>query len=140
MRPPPGVREGSDQDLRQLTELLLPMVERFGTATRFADWLDAIKNIELIREKRLKNGETEGGYISRDLVKTHMVGAVDGANKRLLGDASKTIASKVFNLARSGGGLEEAQRAVREEQSKHLKWVKDKIVRALRHKTDGPKK
>ncbi|HKY40799.1 MAG TPA: hypothetical protein VJN18_32915 [Polyangiaceae bacterium] len=140
MRPPPGVVEGSNQDLKQLSDGLLPYVERFGTDLRMGDWLEQIKNIELIREKRLKNGQTEGGLISRELVKTHIIGAVESAIKRLLGDAAKTIAAKTFNVFRSGGGLEEAQRATREEISKQIKPVKDKVARNLRHKADGPKK
>jgi hypothetical protein len=140
LRPREGVHEGSNEDLRDLTDCLMPLVERFGTDLRFSDWLSSLKDIELIREKRLKNGETEGGLISRELVKQHVLGAVESANKRLLGDAAKTIAAKVANIIRSGGGLEEAQRAVREEISKQLKPVKDKAARNLRHKADGPKK
>lgn len=137
MRPPPGVVEGSSEDLRDLTELLLPLVERFGTDTRFADWLSSLKDIELIREKRLKNGETEGGLISRELVKTFVFGAIEAANKRLLGDAAKTIASKVFNSTRAKGTLEEAQRLVRDEISKQLKPLKTTAARHLRHQSDG---
>lgn len=140
MRPPQGVAEGSNQDLKQLSELLMPMVERFGTDTRFSDWLSSIKDIELIREKRLKNGETEGGYISRELVKVHLLGAMEASNKRLLGDAAKTITAKVANIIRSGGGLEQAQRAVRDEISKQIKPVKEKAARYLRHKADAAKK
>lgn len=137
MRPPPGVVEGSSEDLRDLTELLLPLVERFGTDTRFSDWLSSLKDIELIREKRLKNGETEGGLISRELVKTFVFGAIEAANKRLLGDAAKTIASKVFNSTRAKGTLEEAQRLVRDEISKQLKPLKATAARHLRHKADA---
>jgi hypothetical protein len=137
MRPPAGVTEGSSEDLKDLTELLLPLVERFGTDTRFADWLSSLKDIELIREKRLKNGETEGGLISRELVKTFVFGAIEAANKRLLGDAAKTIASKVFNATRAKGTLEEAQRLVRDEISKQLKPLKTTAARHLRHKADG---
>lgn len=137
MRPPPGVVEGSNQDLRQLSDLLLPMVERFGTDTRFADWLSSLKDIELIREKRLKNGETEGGYISRELVRTFVMAALDAANKRLLGDAAKTIANKVFNTCQAKGTLEEAQRLTREEIGKHLKPLKAAVARQLRHKSDA---
>lgn len=138
MRPPPGVVEGSTQDLKQLSDLLLPLVERFGTDTRFSDWLSSLKDIELIREKRLKNGETEGGYISRELVRTFVMAALDAANKRLLGDAAKTIASKAFNTCQAKGSLEEAQRLTREEIGKHLKPLKAAVARQLRRKDDAP--
>lgn len=137
MRPPPGVVEGSSEDLKDLTELLLPLVERFGTDTRFSDWLSSLKDIELIREKRLKNGETEGGYISRELVKNFVFGAIESFSKRLLGDASKSIVTKVTNNVRAGGSAEESQRIAREEISKQLKPVKATVARNLRHKSDG---
>jgi len=137
MRPPPGVVEGSSEDLKGLTELLDPLVDRFGTDIRFSDWLSSLKDIELIREKRLKNGETEGGYISRELVKNFVFGALESFSKRLLGDASKAIVTKVANIVRANGSLEEAQRIAREEISKQLKPVKVTAARNLRHKNDG---
>jgi hypothetical protein len=132
-----GVSEGSNNDLQDLDDALTPLIERFGTHFQFSSWLSSLKDIELIREKRLKNSETEGSVISRELVKTFVFGALEQAHKRLLGDAAKTTASKVWNSARAKGTLEEAQRIVREETSKQLKPIKATAARHLRNKTDG---
>jgi hypothetical protein len=137
MKPRAGVDEGSDQDLQDLSDAIYPLIDRFGTDFQFSSWLDALKNIELIREKRLKNGETEGGLISWELVQSHVFGLIDACFKRLLGDASKAIASKVSTTLRAGGSLEEAQRNVRDEISKHLKQMKAGAARHLAHKNDA---
>ena len=136
-RPRDGVAEGSNEDLQDLDDALTPLIERFGTHFQFSTWLSSLKDIELIREKRLKNGETEGGLISRELVQNFVFGAIESAFKRLLGDASKSIVSKVMNCVRTGGTAEEAQRIVRDEISKQLKTVKATAARNLRHKSDA---
>jgi len=95
--------------------------------------------LELSRRKRaaeaekleLQNAQTRGSLISRELVKTHIFGGQEFLSKRLLGDAAKSIASKVFNSVRAKGTLEEAQRIVRDEISKQLRATKDKQVRLL---------
>src|SRR5690606_8499244 len=83
--------EGSSDDLEQLAALLAPLTERFGLESAFKDWLDALKKIEEIREKRLKNEALEGNLIERELVKTHVFGAIESGNRRLLSDTPKTI-------------------------------------------------
>lgn len=137
LRPREGTVEGSNDDLQDLDDALTPLIDRFGTHFQFSTWLSSLKDIELIREKRLKNGETEGGLISREIVQNFVFGAIESAFKRLLGDASKSIVSKVMNCVRTGGTSEEAQRIVRDEISKQLKTVKATSARNLRHKRDA---
>lgn len=84
-----------------------------------------------VRRLNLQNLETEGRLISRDLVRTHVFGAIDAGNRRLLGDASKTIARRVYGLARSGAPIEEAERTVRELISSQLRFVQTTAVRVL---------
>lgn len=96
--------------------------------------------LELSRRKRaaeaekleLANAQTRGALIARELVRTHVFGALEATNKRLLGDAAKAIASKVFNATRAKGTLEDAVRLVREEISKQLRTTKDRVTRVLR--------
>lgn len=138
---PPGVQdgpgrpaEGSDEDLAELEAILHPLIERWGMRDQFQFWLERLKEIEAIREKRLKNAATEGKLISRDLVGAHVFGAIEAANKRLLRDAPKTIASRVFEIARSSTGtLEQGERLVRDEIASHLRPVKGTAARNLRH-------
>lgn len=130
--PLPNDVDGEDvDDLLGLT--LLEIVERFGTKTAFKDWLTARKTIADIREKELKSDETEGRLIERDLVKTHVFGAIEAGNRRLLGDSPKTIARRLYALAKSGAPLEEAEGVVREIISSQLKPVKATAVRVLRN-------
>jgi len=125
--------EASDEDLADLAAYLHPLIERWGVDERFKFWLEQLKDIEAIREKRLKNAATEGKLISRELVAAHVFGAIESANKRLLRDAPKTIASRAFELARSStGNLEQAERMVRDEIASHLRPVKGTAARNLR--------
>jgi hypothetical protein len=104
--------------------------------------------LELTRRKRaaeaekleLANAQTREQLISRELVRTHVFGSQEFLNKRLLGDAAKTIASKVFNSVRAKGTLEEAQRIVRDEISKQLRATKDKMIRLLKPRVEASKR
>lgn len=123
-----------DEDPEPFLDLTLAqIVERFGTKTGFKDWLNARKTIADIREKELKSDETEGRLIERELVKTHVFGAIDAGNRRLLGDSPKTIARRLYALAKSGAPLEEAETVVREIISKQLQPVKTTAARVLRN-------
>jgi hypothetical protein len=119
------VEQYADMTLRQIADL-------FGTVTAFKDWLDARKKQVAIREKELRNWELEGRLIPRDAVRTHVFGAIDGANRRLLQDAPKTITRRLYAMAKSGAAIEEAEQVVREIVGSQLRPVKDVAARALR--------
>jgi hypothetical protein len=128
--PPPN---DTVKELDEFASLLRPLVSRFGTARSFRDYLAALKELETIREKVLGNDETEGRLISRELVKTHILGAIDAANRRLLSDAPKTIARLVYASAKSGGSVEQAEQIAREQISSHLKPVATTAARLVRN-------
>jgi hypothetical protein len=138
--PPEGIEARSDEDLEQLAELLLPLTQRYGTVRHFKDWLEALRDIELIRKHRLANREAEGKLISRDLVKTHVFGAFESAFKRLLGDSTKTIARRVYALRDAGQPVEEAVRLVEELISKQLAPLKETAIRNLRRPANAQTK
>lgn len=123
--------DGTDDDLESLAELLRPLVERFGTATRFRDWLVALKTIEEIRAKRLDNEEHEGLLIERELVQVRVFGAMDATNRRLLQDFPKTVARELYAQARAGVSHEELEKIVRNMISAQLRQVKTQASRAL---------
>jgi hypothetical protein len=125
--------EGSPEDLEDLAEALRPLLERFGTETRFRDWLDGLKKIEEIREKRLKNEETEAAVVRREPVKVLVFGAIDATHRRLLSDAPRTIVRRVFAMAKSGTPAEEAEGVVRELLGSILRPVKATAARVLRN-------
>jgi hypothetical protein len=129
---PPEEPAPSDDELDAFAELLRPLVTRFGTSRAFALWLAAADKLEVIRERRLKNEEAEGKLISRDLVKTHVLGAVEAGNRRLLNDSPKTIARRIYAAAKAGEPVESAEQVVREIIESHLGPVKTTAVRLLR--------
>lgn len=118
-------------DFADLT--LRDFCERYGSAQGAKDWLDARKKIADIREKDLKNSETDGRLIERDLVKVHVFGAIESANRQLLGDSPKTMARRLYALAKSGAPIEEAERVIRDLIGSQLKPVKATASRVLRN-------
>lgn len=130
---PPSEGDGSPEDLEALAETLRPLLERFGTETSFKDWLDSLKRIEEIREKRLKNEETEGLLIRVEPVKVLVFAVIDSAQRRVLSDAPRTIVRRVYAMAGSGTPVEEAERTVRELLGSILRPVKATAERVLRN-------
>lgn len=129
----PEPADQGDENIERYAALTLrQLVAKFGTRRAFKDWLEALKKIEDIRKTRLDNEETEGRLISRDLVKTHVFGAIESANTKLLGDSSKTIARRAAALAKSGAPIEEIEKTVCEILSSQLTPVKNTAVRVLR--------
>lgn len=124
-----GTPENAD-DLKKMT--VAEVAEKFGTRAEYLDYLVALSKIELIRQKQLANAETEGTLISRDLVKQHVTSLIDAAFRRLLTDTPKTIARRVYAMARSATNVEEAEATVKEIISSQLKPIKQSAARVLR--------
>lgn len=123
--------DGSPEELARIARQLRPLINRFGTRRGFRDWLGSLKDIEEIRKKRLDNEETEGRLISRDLVKTHVFGAIEGSQRRLLGDFPKTITRLLYAAANSKESIEVAEDKVRSAVTQILKPVKATAVRVV---------
>lgn len=121
--------ETSVDGLEDLT--LQQLLSRFGTVTRFKDWLDARKKIADVREKELKIAAARGTLIAREFVRAHVFGLVDAGNRRLLRDAARTITQTVMASTRAGCTREEVEVEVREILSDHLKAIKSEVTRAL---------
>lgn len=131
--PAPAPAEDDADPERFLDMSLRDLTEMFGTVVAFKDWLDARKKIADIREKDLKNEETDGTLIPRELVQSHLFGAIEAGNRRLLGDSPKTIARRVYAMAKSESPVEEAEAVVREIISSQLKPVSATASRVLRN-------
>lgn len=124
-RVPDNIAEFADMTLRDL-------IDQFGTDLRFSDWLKALKAIEDIREKRIKNAEREGELVSRDLVRTHVIGAFERAHINLLTDGSQTIATRLAAMVRGGSDEADCQKFVSDTISRNIRSVKATVGRALR--------
>jgi hypothetical protein len=91
----------------------------------------ALKEIEVIREKRLGNEETEGELISRGLVRTHVFGRIEACNRRLLGDLPKTLVARVYALASTDTPPEVAEDVVRDLIGSQLDPMTREVERAI---------
>lgn len=123
-------------------DLLLDMTFReisdeHGSQDGFGFWLDARKKWAEIRKLELANADKAGRLIARDFVKTHVFGAIEGANRRLLSDSPKTIARRIYALARAEAPIEEAEKVVRELISSQLRPVAATAARVLREERTG---
>lgn len=131
----PGTQDdGSPESADALGDLSLrEIARRFGGEPEFRKLLEALKLVEEIREKRLKNEREERRVIPRELVATHMAGYLDGLNRRLLSDAARTIVRTNYAAAKSGVPVEDSEAEVRKIISTQLRPAADKIARAIRN-------
>lgn len=109
------------------------LVDRFGGRRAFRDWLDALKKIEDIRKTRLDNDTTEGELISRELVESHVFGALEALSRKLLQDMPKTAARRLEAAVKAGEKTEECERILRDLLSKQLRPTKAEAARKLRN-------
>lgn len=121
---PEDIQAFADMTLREL-------VEKFGTDTRFVDWLKATQTIEAINEKRLKNAVTRGELVNRQLIKVGVIDPIDAAHIKLLTDGAKTIARRASAMTAAGRELEDIEKFVADQIGSFIKPVKSKVVRAL---------
>lgn len=134
--PPPGRAGPPDDDVpadiafyRQLP--FGEVMERFGTDRAMRDWLLALKELETVREKRFRVQAARGELISRDLVRTHIVGALDACNRHLLNEGAQAIVARLFDLALSGSTREAGEEAICDIISQHLNVAYDQVSRVL---------
>lgn len=112
---------------------LYELVDKFGTDARFVDWLSATQKIEMINEKRLKNAQTKGQLISRELVAVGVIDVFNSAHLRLLKDGAKSIAAGVISKHSGGAELAEVEAYVSDILGSFLRPVKNKISRSLKN-------
>jgi len=127
---PEDIREVADMPLREI-------VGRFGTDSQFLEWLKATKLIEDIHASRLKNAETEGKLVSRELVETGIIDPVQTAHTLLLSDGARTAAARSYSMAKAGDSVEDIRIMLEDLFSGHIKAAKQKMSRAMRLKRGG---
>lgn len=108
------------------------IADRFATFTAVADIVDLHYKTEQSRKLWLANEVAEGNLIERDRVVAHALGMFDAAFKKLLSDATKTMALRGMSMMKSGCTAEELEQFFREAQGSVLRPARDAAVRALR--------
>lgn len=121
---PEDIEAFADMTLREL-------IRRFGTDVAFVDWLKATKEIEYINEKRLKNAQTQGDLVSRELVKIGIIEPIDAAHIKLLTDGAKTITRRVTAMHSAERDLDDIEKFVKDQITSFIRPVKAKVKRAL---------
>jgi hypothetical protein len=106
--------------------------QRYGSNRAYAIWLDAYQKQQRARELYLKNEQTEGALVSRELVLTHVFATLDVLFRRFLTDVPKTGAAEIYAQALSGASIERGESKLKDINEKQLKAVKLKILRALK--------
>lgn len=134
---PPAQPQGIE-DVEGFEDLTLrEIVTRYGSMSVHSDWLDMRRKQTQIREREIKNYELEGKLIPRDAVRTHVFGAIDQTFRRLLQDFPKTMARRVYAMAKAGEPVEKAEDLARDALASQLKPMKEQAARALRSASSG---
>lgn len=123
---PDDISAFADMTLREL-------IRRFGTDVRFVDWLKAVKAIEDIHEKRLKNAATQGTLIARRVVEEGLIDTINTTHKKLLTDGAKSIAARVKSAAQLGETDTQLEDIVVEQISSFIQPCKAKMGRLMRN-------
>jgi hypothetical protein len=99
------------------------------------DDLDELKKRKLradIRGQELKNAETDGSLIPKELVESALLSLLEEQNLRLLNDVAKSIARIVQAHGASGVPLETSEREIRDLIGQTLKATHQKVAKKLR--------
>ena len=106
---------------------------RSGSTTRFSYGLTGLQKREAISEKQLKNAQTEGKLVARELVHSGVIVHMDATFRQMLTDGAKTIAQRLKVLNDSGADQVECENLVRDQIQSFIKPMKKKIASGLRN-------
>jgi hypothetical protein len=118
--------------LRDLSHLTLSqLVKEFGDDPRFEGWLKALKEIEAIDEKRIKNAELRSKLVSRRAVEVGFVAPYDQLSRQLLQDGAKNMAVKAAAMAQAGNDINEITEQLRAIITTYLKANQKNMLDSL---------
>ena len=123
---PENIAEYADMTLRQI-------IQKFGTDVRFVDWLKAVKAIEDIQEKRLKNEQAQGNLVNRDLIRTGIIEPLNTAHVKMMTDGAKAISVRVPAMAAAGEETVDIERYISGVISSFIKPVAAKVERVIKN-------
>jgi hypothetical protein len=128
---------GALEDLDELALMAKPLVDRFGSSRGARDWVIFQKDLQTTIGKALDNAQARGQVISREFVRSHLIGLIDGMTSRLLADTPKTLCRQLYALARSGAPVEEAEKMTRQLLGKQIGSVKTQVEKSVLHGGDS---
>ena len=120
------------EDLKLFMHMTLAtVIEKFGTDARFLDFLKAVQTIEAINEKRLKNAQTEGELVARDIIRYGVIEPIDNAHIKLLTDGARTIATRSDSMSKANKTVADIEAFVKDQIGSYIRPMKDKVHRNL---------
>lgn len=120
------------EDVRRLESMpFIDVIRTFGTEKNLIEFLKAINLIERISEQRVKNAESEGLLVSRELVQRGIIDRVNTAHTRLLTDGAKSISREIFTMVKAGKTEEDCEVFTRQQMTRFLKPMKDTVDRVI---------
>ena len=127
--------------LREFSDYLeMPLgtvIKKHGTDRMFKEYLQSVKSIEDITEKRLKNRIRSGELVEREFVESMLFSLIDTSYARLLNDSPRTIAGRVVDASKSGETMEDMEDMVKSLISDQIVTVKMKMTRILKKAARG---
>lgn len=108
------------------------IVAKWGTEPEFFGWVKAIKELEAILEKKIKNAESMGQLIHKGIIRRGIIEPIEEAHIRLLQDGASTIVVDAISLHKAGEPEEEIVSVVEKHISSFLKRAKDKVKKTLK--------
>jgi len=127
-----GVSEPAD--ITELLGLRLgDLLERWESITGVADWLDARKRVAEIARLESRNERDAGRLLAKALVRTHVLGQIQGLHRQLLESYPTTLATRLAAAVRADESHEVHVELVRSLLGRELRTAKDRAIRALRH-------
>lgn len=115
-----------------LLEFSQRAIREFGSVQNFEDAAKAQKLAAESRMAERKDSALAGTLIDRELVRTHVFGAIEAGNRRLLQDFPKTASIQLMGAIQAGATKEEVERLLRDLVGKQIKPVKAAVSRTLR--------
>ena len=123
------------RDIREIADMSLrDVIRAHGTAPALREYVTAVKYMEQTYKLHLENSVKEGELVARALLEA-VIGAIDGSNKKLLGDGSKTIARRSQQKSLGGEPSELIEIFVRDTISKYLETAKSRIMQVVKEST-----
>lgn len=120
------------EDIEGLADMTIrEAVEKFGTGYRMLDWLRALKEIEAVNEKRIKNAQSMGRLIARRLVEVGVIDPFNSAHVRLMTDGAKAVTAAVLAKHQAGVSEQEIEAYVSDVIGSFIRPVKSKVERNL---------
>ena len=127
---PINVLEAHPDEFLDLT--MRQIYHQFGSMEEFKTAIAVRKTMSEINFKELQSMEKRGELIPREIVKTHIFGAMNTSNLRMLRDIPKTATTKAIAMLKSGQKPAAVEAMIRELIGKNLAVVESTANRILK--------